>query len=271
MAFDRDRDGRIVKTELPERMHGVLAGDASGDEALDRAEIARLARTAPAAMATVRGFPGGGGGYAFGDQVTLSTRSHVEGALDDLRLDQYTSDRALTIVRKFMATLEANASAALMRDLQPLLTAAQLDGFKAALDRQLSGRPGVGVPFSATSDGKVRTFFVGGSIELLIRQAGLPTEQSARALAALERFKAQVRPGDAERSALLAQLTGVLSDEERENFGAALARRPLVKTGVGAGRVSGVVFGERVMQGDVISGPAVFTMPFRPAPRVAEP
>jgi hypothetical protein len=90
MTFDRDNDGRLVKSELPERMQNLLAGDSSGDQALDRDEILAMARPAPpapVAAATVTGFRGGGGGsYTFGDQVSLSTRSHVEGALDDLKL-----------------------------------------------------------------------------------------------------------------------------------------------------------------------------------------
>ena len=66
-------------------------------------------------------------------------------------------------------------------------------------------------------------------------------------LAAVERFNERVRPGDAERSALLKQVRSVLNDEERDNFRAALERRPLVKAAftvnlqrdviVGSGRV----------------------------------
>src|SRR5262245_35306783 len=75
MTFDRDNDGRLVKSELPERMQNLLAGDSSGDQALDRDEILAMARPAPAApvaaAATVPGLRGGGGGgYTFGDQVS---------------------------------------------------------------------------------------------------------------------------------------------------------------------------------------------------------
>jgi hypothetical protein len=44
-------------------------------------------------------------------------------------------------------------------------------------------------------------------------------------LAALRRVQ---RPSDIERSELLEQLSGILSDEERDNFRAALERRPFV-------------------------------------------
>jgi hypothetical protein len=52
---------------------------------------------------------------------------------------------------------------------------------------------------------------------------------------ALERFKARLRPNDAERSVLLAQLRGILDDEQLDNFRAALERRPVVDLRAGAG------------------------------------
>jgi len=121
MTFDRDNDGRLVKSELPERMQNLLAADASGDQALDRDEIRAMARPAPPAVvaATVPGFRnGGGGGYTFGDQVSLSTRTHVEDALDDLRLMPIAHQQALAIVRPFMDRLEADATAVLLKDLE---------------------------------------------------------------------------------------------------------------------------------------------------------
>lgn len=233
MSFDRDRDGRITRAELPERMHNLLASDVSGDDALDRAEIRALAMAQPArpVRVTVPGISGGGGGYVFGDAISLSTRAHVEGALEDLRLDNYTKDRARPIVSTFMDRLETNASAALVKTLEPMLAPAQLDTLKATLARQLSGQRGLQA-LASKAEGNVTTFFVGGNLEQLILQARLPAEQRAQALAALERFKEQLRPGEAERPVLLERLATVLSDEERENFGAALARRPLVKSGL---------------------------------------
>ena len=79
MSFDRNDDGLVSKGELPEKMQSLLVGDVTRDEALDGNEIRSLAASRPAvAAATVPGFPGGGRGYTCGDQVGLSTRSHVE-------------------------------------------------------------------------------------------------------------------------------------------------------------------------------------------------
>jgi Ca2+-binding EF-hand superfamily protein len=44
MGFDKNRDGKVTKDELPERMHGLIArGDTNKDGALDRDEIKKLA------------------------------------------------------------------------------------------------------------------------------------------------------------------------------------------------------------------------------------
>jgi hypothetical protein len=244
MTFDRDGDGRLVQSELPERMQNLIAADVSGDRALDQAEIRALARPVPpvAMAATIPGQRfGGGGGYAFGDQVSLSTRAHVEGALDDLRLPESTQQKALAIVRPFMDRLEADASAALMNELDRLLRPEQVNSIRMAIDRQLSSRTS---PLTVVTrpDGSRATFSFRGGPDpaLLLTVFNVPAEQMAAAKTAFEGFKERIRPGIAERAALLDELAGVLNDEERENYGAALQRRPLVKAGGFAGIVSGV-------------------------------
>jgi hypothetical protein len=75
-----------------------------------------------------------------------------------------------------------------------------------------------------------------------IEMFNLPTADHREAMAALGRFNAKLRLDEEDRSALLKQLRSVLTDEERDNFRAALERRPLVKAGF-PGIVSGVVGG----------------------------
>ena len=61
----------------------------------------------------------------------------------------------------------------------------------------------------------------------------------------------------------------VLNDEDRDNFRAALARRPLVKSGMPgmmAGVASGVVTLERRVVPDGAINNALFIMPKTPAP-----
>ena len=271
MTFDRDNDGRLVKSELPERMQNLLAGDSSGDQALDRDEILAMARPAPpapVAAATVTGFRGGGGGsYTFGDQVSLSTRSHVEGALDDLKLTSIQQQQALAIVRPFMDRLEADAEAVLVRELEDLVGENQLRNFTAMLERQMSGSNGLMVVRRADgSTVKMNAPRFGPDLAQMINGFGLPPERTSLALAALDGFKVRIRPADRDRAVLLRQLKDVLSDEERENFDAALQRRPLVKANAmfaGASFVTGVVVPPpppapalRALPGDVVS-PAV--------------
>jgi hypothetical protein len=253
-------------------MHNLLS-DATGG-ALDVAAVRARAMTVPAATATVtgRGFQGSGGGYTFGDQISLSTRPHVDGALDDLRLPALTREQAQAIVTPFMTKLETDATEKLVADLHFVLTVSQLTALRMQIERQLSGRPGTGAPNHVvrSSDGKTFQIFMGGpDLSQRINAFGLPAEQTKQALAALESFKERIRPGDAERSELLAQLKDVLNDEERDNFGAALARRPLVKSGLPgmmAGVSSAVVTLERKVVQDGAINNALFIMPKTPAP-----
>ena len=267
MTFDRDNDGRLVKSELPERMQNLLAADASGDHALDRDEIRALARPASPAVvaATVPGLRGGGGGgYTFGDQVSLSTRAHVEGALDDLRLTPIAHQHALAIVGPFMARLEADATAVLVQELESQMSSAQLGRFKMVLDRQMSGNNMPAQMMTRPDGSKVNIIrFFGPDLAQVVNSFALPPDQTTTAVAAIERFKTRIRLADADRAELLGELKNVLNDEERENFGAALQRRPLVKANtMFAGVVSGVLPSppplsiQRALPGDLVS-PAV--------------
>ena len=244
MSFDRNQDGRIEASELPDRMLNLLTqGDAGRDGALDRTDIRRLATSVPApapapAVATVGGFRRTGG-YTFGDEAGLSTSSHIDGALQDLMLASPAKEKAQAIVKTFVADLEFTASADLLSEMEKVLSEEQFTRFKAALNRQTSG------PFIAVNaeQNSRRVTFVAMDLTQLVERFNLPPAERQQALAAVERHKARLRPGDAERSALLKQMKGVLSDEERDDFRAALERRPIVKAGLFPGIVSGVVVG----------------------------
>lgn len=281
MSFDRDNDGLVTRDELPDRMHNLLS-DATGG-ALDRAAVRARAMTATPATATFATATGGGfqrfggGGYTFGDQISLSTRPHVDGALDDLRLPALTRERAQAIVTPFMEKLEADSTEKLVADLHFVLTVPQLTSLRMQIDRQLSGnRTGAANHVVRSSDGKTFQVFMGGpDLTQRIKAFGLPGEQTSQALEAFERFKERIRPGEAERTELVAQLKDVLSDEERDNFAAALARRPLVKSGLPgmmAGIASGTVTLERRVVQDGAINNALFIMPktAAPAPQLVE-
>jgi cytochrome c peroxidase len=64
MAYDKNKDGKITKDELPERMQHLIAkGDTNKDGALDKEEIKKLASI----FANARSFRGGGRRGGFGD------------------------------------------------------------------------------------------------------------------------------------------------------------------------------------------------------------
>jgi hypothetical protein len=243
MTFDHNNDGRVAIGELSERMRPLVArGDKNGDEALDRAEIQALA-VAPLAVAptqTGRVFARQGG-YSFGDDVGLSSRTHIEGALEDLRLASDKKDRALPIVRAYVDTVEQAATTDLIRQMEPLLSPQQFLTFTTDLNtdqrRQLMLKADAGER-RVLAPGQVidvsSGFVMRGRGDLARRveamQLGAPKDEQARQ--AIEQFKSRLRLGsEPERSALLAQLKDILSDEERDNYGAALARRPVVASG----------------------------------------
>jgi hypothetical protein len=97
LSFDRDKDGRVTRVELPECMQAILPrGDANFDDALDAGEIRTMSHR-PAEL-TGRGFPQlRGGGYGFADEGSVSSLSHIRGALDDLRLAADRRDKALPL------------------------------------------------------------------------------------------------------------------------------------------------------------------------------
>ena len=242
MSFDRNHDGRIVAGELPERMQPLLTrGDLSKDGGLDSSEVRHLAES-PAPQVVLRnGLQVGH--YGFGDDFGFDTRLHIDGALDDLKLARDTTNKAREIAHTFMSTIEANATADLMASMKALLSADQFNQVKAAIEGQpmtVSAVQRDGVTFfGATAEeaaGQERVVTVlrrGGrpNLEGYIKRFDLEAGRNQQALAAVELFEARNlhRLTDTDRPVLLAQLGGLLNDEQRDDLRAALERRPLVK------------------------------------------
>jgi hypothetical protein len=243
MSFDRNNDGRVAKDELPDRMLNLISGDASRDGALDLGEIRAMVAVPRSTTITGAGFPGG---YMFGDQFELSSRSRVLGAFDDLRLQDSVREGALPIVTRFMDELERQAAAALLKDMEILVTTNQLARLTAAVDGQV--------------DARLTT-----ALSSMIRQFNLPSLHHGLALDALKTFKERLRFGDAQRTALVDELKGTLTDEERDNFRAALERRPLMKG------PSALAFSDAVVVPRTIVKDGLFVVPFTPEPRVLHP
>jgi hypothetical protein len=270
MSFDRNNDGKLEKGELIERMQPLVTrGDADGNGALDGTEVRALANTPPAA--------GGkklfsSGSYGFADQTSLSSRSHIDESLADLRLASPAKDLASAVIKEYVDTLEATALADLLKELDGLLTFGQSQDFKSALDRQRRFTTAFSVNNAPGSSN--RMVIVGGmDAGRRLETYDLAPAPKAQAVAAFEHYKARLRLRETERSELLAQMENILSPEERDNFRAALERRPVVATGGGVafgGVVGGVVNGvgnpafDRIF---VDRMPRVTTPVFEPVPQ----
>jgi hypothetical protein len=238
MSFDRDNDGKVVPSELPERMQPiVIRGDADLDGALDAKEARTLALS-PTAPATARGFRSGGYGFADEGAVSsTSTRMHIDGALDDLRLPAAKRQAADAIAVAFMDALEADASANLMTELATVLTPDQLTDIRVALDRPDQNRRF----FITRQENLVTRMVLRGPLEMKIEQFVLENGEKKEALAAIDRYRARLRLNDADRSALLEPMKDLLSNEQCDDLRAALARRPLVKNGAVPVALGGVI------------------------------
>ncbi len=158
MAFDKNKDGKVTRDELPERMHHLIEqGDTNKDGGLDRDEIQKLATT----MASAPGGPGGiraitvdradtrGG---LGGQVRVGFRQAIrdpgfdpgpgpgaiEGVVDDLKLPGKKKDQAMAAARAHeenVRKLMAQARADLLAKMKEILSEEEWQDFKAALDR----------------------------------------------------------------------------------------------------------------------------------------
>ena len=256
MSFDRNRDGKVAADELAERMEGLVArGDRNADGALDAAEVRTLSESPQVLTQNFRSLSGG---YGFGDSVGQSSRTHIENSIDDLRLAEQTQAEAKRIGVAFAAELESTALANLRTALLPLLKPEQMTQFEADLNRLTGART-----LHVTSNGERRIISFGMDPTFMLRRHQLSGEQLKTATAAIETFKADQQLDDARRSALVTQLSGLLTGEEQENLSAALARRPLVKGFGGVGEVQ-VVMRQALTQLQE-SQPVVKDLVFTPA------
>jgi hypothetical protein len=160
MRFDRNKDGKVSKDELPERMHHLIAlGDTNKDGALDRDEIKKLAtRLSPAQ-----------GGFGFGGGIRAGARPRpgdvkfqvrvgpgpvtggfrrgfgpgpgadaIEGVVDDLKLPGKKKEQALAVVKAHQENVRKlldQARADLLEKMKQVLSKEEFEDFKAALDR----------------------------------------------------------------------------------------------------------------------------------------
>jgi hypothetical protein len=150
LSFDKNKDGKISKDELPERMQNLIAqGDMNKDGVLDNEEIKKLASDLTR-NGSFRGFgergPGGRFGAGPGGRVGpggFPVAAGIERALDDLKLPENKKQTAETAVKAYQDNtrkLTEMARADLLMKMTPVLSDEEFKTFKTALER----RPGFG-------------------------------------------------------------------------------------------------------------------------------
>ncbi len=198
MTFDRDNDGRLVRSELPERMQNLLASDASGDQALDRDEIRALA-TAPRLQRQSR--------QPFPDSAAVAavhvrrSGQPVHAPARRRRAGRPAADAGSPVNRRWRSSgrswrsLEADATAVLLNELEGLVQpVCSLAAFKAHA-RSSAVRKRSCRSSRARTGSRVNVFRFGPDLTQVINGFALPPEQTSLALAAFDRFKARIRPG----------------------------------------------------------------------------
>ncbi len=231
MSFDRDRDGVITAAELSERMQGLVArGDRSGDGALDAFEIRSMVPSSPF---TANARSSVSGGYGFGDSG-LSSRTHIENSIDDLRLAPRTTQEAKRIAWAFADEFEGAALINLRTSAAPLLTEPQ----RAKFEADIAQVQGLQAAQRSDNGGPRSSVLIAALSSLVQATRGGAEQMQVATTAAVVKFRMEQQLDDARRFALVARMSGVLTDEESDNLRAALARRPLVKRPGGNFQVS---------------------------------
>jgi EF hand len=139
IAFDKNKDGKVTKDELPERMHHRIdLGDTNKDGALDKEEIIEFGTKAAAAPreselssiveSEFRTEEGGG----------RPGPGRIEVVVNDLKLSGKKKELAIAAARahqEHVRKLMEQARGELFKKMKEILTEEELKDFAAALDR----------------------------------------------------------------------------------------------------------------------------------------
>jgi hypothetical protein len=208
MSFDTDGDSRLAAGELPERMRELVTrGDVNGDARLDTAEIRDLSQ--PQVVINLSS-----GRYGFADESGGAFSSHLDGAIDDLRLDPARKAKARALTSAVIGRIEDDAAAALLASMKDILVPWRFAEFTTAFENMRS-----------VNDTPRRVSLAVGA---LVGNYALSHEQRTAAWDAIRWFGASTSD-DETKAAVLEELAAVLTGQEREDLGAALARRPVIE------------------------------------------
>jgi EF hand len=148
MSFDKNKDGKITKDELPERMQNLIArGDTNKDGVLDKDEVKKLAAELAREESGGGRGPGGRGRPGPANDGGRLTPAAVERAVGDLKLVETKKESARAAVKacqENVLKLTDLARADLVLRVSAFLGEEDLKTFKTAVDRlpTFNGRPG---------------------------------------------------------------------------------------------------------------------------------
>jgi hypothetical protein len=149
MSFDKNKDGKITKDELPERMQFLIEkGDTNKDGVLDKEEIKALAAQMAKEGTTLPGAGSGGGpgGRGRGPAGSGLSLPMVERAVNDLKLADGKKESVAAVVKAQkddLRKLTELVRADLLVQISDVLSDEEMAKFKAALEREplLGERP----------------------------------------------------------------------------------------------------------------------------------
>jgi Spy/CpxP family protein refolding chaperone len=147
LAFDKNKDGKVTKDELPERMqHLIELGDTNKDGALDKEELTRLAaQLAREQPPSPPGGPPGRGGPG-APPPGPDSPGGLERLLDDLKLTDKQQEKAHKVADGYREKMRKQLDGVrddLLKQMKDVLGADQYGQFKDALAKL---RPPPGPP-----------------------------------------------------------------------------------------------------------------------------
>jgi hypothetical protein len=213
LSFDSNRDGRVGRAELPDRMGDLVTrGDRNGDRALDREEVRALTSSAPE-PATDFGF------------TAPAPRFGPQGLIGDLALPADRQTAALAVLTQVNADATAGLERAMLtfrQEAQPVVLRAQ----SATLDERLRayGERARGLQAFLADVGGTARFPPVAVPDLAIEGLTPSAETQAQLNSAAARLRQRTSQLLDNRAELLRRLKDVLTPDELSDFESSVAR-----------------------------------------------
>jgi Spy/CpxP family protein refolding chaperone len=243
MSFDKNKDGKVTKDELPERMHYLLElGDTNKDGALDKDEIkalaAKLQREGPPRRPGAPPAPGRDGDGPPPPPPPPPGPGGPERALEELRLSDKQKEQAHKILDAHHEEMRKLRDK-LLKEMKDVLDKDQFERFKDAVERTPPpppGRPGAPPPPPPDrrpgADAPPPPPPPGGpggpgGLERALDELKLSDKDKEKAHKVLQGHHEKMRKlFEQAREDLLKDMKDVLNKDQLEQFKKAMERRP---------------------------------------------